>query len=49
MSDPAPAATFQNSAEDLVKRNAACVETRQARNTWYIFFLFLLWDKMNNV
>lgn len=24
----------QNSAEELVKRSAACVETRNARNTW---------------
>ena len=35
MPDQAPAANFQNSAEELVKRNAACLETRAARNAWY--------------
>jgi hypothetical protein len=34
MPDQAP--TQQNTAEELVKRNAACIETRTARNNWYI-------------
>ena len=38
MPDQQPSAP-QNTAEELVKRNAACIETRTARNNWYFIII----------
>jgi hypothetical protein len=41
MPDQAPSQQ-QNTAEELVKRNAACIETRTARNTWYVLYIYII-------